>query len=238
MKRIIISIAMVAISASVSWGAGKSEGWAMGGNFHILTPNQSDMNSLVSRANTRAGGINTPQLGTAYEFSAYIHYRFSSSIIAFQFRPSYFLQSAAGTDGSGNSYKYGLNGFSLMPMLRWYLLESDAIRFFLNTGLGYGMLFGDIQEADFSVGFSGNSIGYMGGLGVEFCYGSHCCNIEGNVRYLYYERNIASRSSGTVPVATPGISQANSGNELEIDNRDLSTTMSGIQGTIGYMYYF
>lgn len=238
MKQLIFLMIFLLSSSLFAARGGSGGGWAIGGNFHLVTPNQSDLNTLISRSNSRAGGISTPQMGNAWEFSGYIHYRFDSSIIAFQFRPSYFMQSTSGSASNGDSYKYALSGFSLMPLLRWYLLESDAIKFFLNTGIGYGFLNGEIKEASFSTEFSGNNTGYMGGMGVEFCYDNHCCNIEGNIRYMFFERNISKSMNGSLPSPNPGLSQASSGTEIEIDNRDLGTTMSGVQGTIGYMYYF
>ncbi len=216
---------------------GGSGGWAVGGNLHIVTPSQNDINTLISRANVRASGISTPQMGSAWEFSAFLNYRFNSSILAIQFRPSFFMQSAKGSATNGDSYNYSLLGGTFMPILRWYLLESSAIRFFLNSGIGYGYLSGEVTEADFSVTFSGNNIGYMGGLGVEFCYDNHCCNIEGNIRYLFFERNLSSKNSGAPATgANAGIDQYDG--EIEMDGRDLNRGCPVIRFLIDFDKFF
>ena len=75
------------------------------------------------------------------------------------------------------------------------------------------------------------------GLGSEFCFGkgNHCMVVEGNVRFLPFDRNTVDSTSGTF--AAP-VTQHTAGQELELNNKDLGTTFSGIIGNIGYAYYF
>ena len=103
-----------------------------------------------------------------------------------------------------------------------------------------GYLNGEIKEGADSVEFSGSNLGYMLGLGAEFCFfgGSHCMNIEGNLRYLDIERLIADKASGDLSANGGLITQAQKSREVEINGRDLGLNMSGIVGSIGYIYYF
>ena len=217
-----------------------------GAHFGYSTADQSDINSLITRANARAGGISTDSLSDAYEGVFTLGYRPSQSSLAYLLRPAVFY---AQTDGSGGQnagfigkYEYSLLGYSIYPILRYYLLEDATIRFFTQVGIGWGEISGEIKEqntGDVTADFSGDNLGYLVGLGVEFCFdqgGSHCLNLEANLRIHYIERNITDSASGTF--ASGSLSQAAPGAEIEIDNRDLGTTMSGVQGIIGYTFYY
>jgi hypothetical protein len=99
-----------------------------------------------------------------------------------------------------------------------------------------------VQEGSATIKFSGSNFGFQGGMGVSFCFGSkgqHCFFGEGDLRYLSIDRNIASESSGTFASgANPSLSQAAAQREVELDNKDLSTTMSGFIGLAGYQFNF
>ena len=155
-------------------------------------------------------------------------------MFAFHFRPSYFTQSTTGS-GAGGDYDYSLSGFTAFPMFRLIPLENNFIKFYMQLGLGYGKLSGKITEGAADIDFSGSAFGAMGGIGAEFCFtDSHCMTLEGNVRYLPIERNIASSVSGNFSSLTRAIKNK----EVEYADSDLKTTMSGVQGVIGYVYNF
>ena len=243
MKKIAPLIIMFIIGYSMPASA---QQFLFGAHFGYSTADQSDINTLITRANARAGGISTDSLSDAYEGVFTIGYRPSQSSIAYLLRPAVFYAS---TDGSGGqnagfigNYEYSLLGFSIYPMLRYHLLEDKTIRFFTQIGIGWGQISGEIKEVNTSevtAEFSGDNLGYLAGLGVEFCFdmnGSHCINLEANLRIHYIERNIVDASSGTF--ATGSLTQSAKGAEIELDNRDLGTTMSGIQGIIGYTFHY
>jgi hypothetical protein len=215
-------------------GGGGSVQLGIGGGLTSST--QDHMNTLISRANTRIGGITTGSMNSAYEFVTQIGYRYSGSMIALMFRPSYFYQVAKGS-GSGGSYNYGVQGYTLFPMLRLYPLENDFMKFYMHFGLGFGQANGSIEEATAKAEFSGNAFGTILGLGSEFCFlgGAHCAFVEGNYRYLTMERNIGTSYTGTF--ASNSIT-GSKGGEIEMDNADFQTRMGGVQFLLGYAFYF
>lgn len=227
MKSQILTFAFFTTLLSFSNLASAASGnHSLGGGLIVMTPSQDDLDQHITAVNA-ANSSSLEKFGSAYELYGHYTYRFSSSIFAIQFRPSYFMQEA------GN---YNLKGFTVFPLLRIYPLENNFIKFFLQTGLGYGTLNGDISQTGSSVSFAGSAFGAIFGLGANFCFtGSHCLGIEGNFRYLPIERNLVKSVSGapgqfsTTPVASQ---------ELEIDNHDVKTTMSGIQGGISYNFMF
>jgi hypothetical protein len=211
--------------------------WARGGGDHgmqfgasLMTASQENLNTyLDSRTDARP-----KSLGAGYEFFFDYGFRFSSSIFALKFRPSYFMQSA-----EGGNISTSMTGLTFFPFLRMYPLENNFMKFFLQVGIGYGRLSGSIKDSNstsLETEFAGGAFGAMGGLGAEFCFtDSHCLTIEGNVRYLPIERNVVSGGNG----ATAGsITQNTKGLELESYNADLGTSLSGIQGIIAYQMYF
>lgn len=209
---------------------------AIGLGISTVSAGQDDLNGAIDDA--IAAGATTKNLGSAWEFYANFSYRFSGTMFAFVFRPSYFTQSVEGS-GTGGAYDYKLSGFTVMPIFRIYPLENSFIKFFMQTGLGYGSLSGAITAGAKNLDFKGSAFGAMGGVGVDFCFTpSHCMTIEGNLRYMPIERNLSTGGNCAATGEIPGISQCGSGNEVERNSSDLKTTMSGVQGLVGYTMNF
>ncbi len=217
-----------AIRGAFSRGGGEGD-TALGFGVAIAGPNQDDLNTVITEINS-SESTSIDKLGSGYEFDAYYQVRFSGSIFALQFRPSYFMQSS-----KGSSYETKLTGYSFFPILKLYPLENNFIKFFLQTGVGYGKVSGEMSGPNGSVAWSGGAFGALAGLGSEFCFTeSHCLVIEGNVRYLPIERNIVSSKTGT----PSGFDTPSQDGELENGNMDVKTSLSGITGTISYQMYF
>ncbi len=239
----LLAIFMTILPAMGSLAAkGGGGGWSLGLNLGITAADQADLNKLSTRSNQRAGGITTPQLGNAWEGNGFISYRFSG-MTAFQLRLGMMYQNGDGSDALGNNYEYGLIGVTVFPMFRFYLLEDTMIKFYTQLGLGWGTVSGEIKEGANSLDFSGNDLGYLGGIGAEFCFISpnHCFSLEGNLRILAIERLKASSVSGDFTSGSPSpasLSQAQNGKEVELDGNDLGVTLSGIEGFVGYNFYF
>jgi hypothetical protein len=220
---------------------GNQGGWSLGGNLGFVSAGQTDLNTLRDRANERSS-ISTPTLGNAWEGNAFLGYRFTG-IVALQFRPSFFYQNAEGKGATGD-HQYKVLATTFIPTLKFYLLESNTIKFFSQLGIGVGFVNGTIKEGDASVDFSGYDMGYSAGLGAEFCFfgGPHCMNIEGNFRYMFINRVTADKVSGDFTDSNhsnpSGLSQAIKGKEVELDNKDVGISLSGAQLLIGYIYYF
>ena len=230
----VISILVMTFSAQSANAAGGSGGHSMEFGLGLLTAGQDDINTLIKTARSSATASSTSDMGSAYELFAQYQYRFSSTMFAIAFRPSYITQGTTGS-GSDGSYDYKLSGFTLFPLFRLYPLENSFIKFYMQTGLGYGRMSGSIAQGATSIDFAGSAFGAIGGLGVDFCFTpSHCLSIEGNLRYLPIERNLATSATGSVA----GLSQSTNGQEVEIGGGDLKTTMSGIQGSVAYTLNF
>lgn len=207
---------------------------ALGIGLSTVSASQDDLNGAIDDAHTSAAA-STKNLGSAYELFVNWIYHLDNSSYAFVLRPSYFMQSATGS-GTGGSYDYKLTGYTLFPMFRLYPLENSFIHFFMQGGLGYGALGGDIQAGASSLTFKGSAFGAVGGIGVDFCFTEvHCLTIEGNMRYLPIERNV---STGGTCTSIPGISQCGNSTEVERNSNDLKTTMSGVQGAVAYTMNF
>lgn len=207
-------------------GGGGGGSSSLGFNLSIMSPSQSDTNEWIDSLAVSG----TKNLGTGYELSADYEYRFSGTMFSLMFRPSYFTQTA-----SGGGVEAKLTGYTFFPFLRLYPLESNFIRFFMQIGLGYGSLSTELSNSNNSSSgtFDGSNFGATAGLGAQFCFTtSHCAVIEGNVRYLPIDRNTGS-ASGTL-----GGKITQTAGELEINSKDLGTTLSGIQGILGYKLYF
>lgn len=232
---LILTLAL--FSTSQVWARGGGGGHSLGGGLVIGGPTQSDLDSLVDYADTNvAGGVSTKNFGSATELFAFYQYRFSGTMFAFQFRPSFFSQSVSGS-GTGGDYDYSLTGFTVFPMFRMYPLENDFIRFFLQTGIGYGRLSGKVEEGAGELEFSGGNFGALFGLGAEFCFtDNHCAAIEGNYRYLPIERNIVTKSNGGSFAGS--ITGSTKDEEFEMNNRDVKTFLSGFSGYLLYTYHF
>lgn len=222
-------------------GSKAGGGWSFGANLGIANVDQADMNTLVKNANSRASGISTSELGSGWDFSGYIGYRFNDTV-EFQFRPSYFWQSEEGS-GTGGDFNYAVSTLTLAPTFRFYLLEDDTIKFFGNLGIIFGLANGSIEEGSNKVEFSGQDMGYLAGLGAEFCFygSSHCLSVEGNFRILEIARVKADSSSGDFTSGSPSppsLTQGTKGEEVELGGDDLSISMTGIIGAIGYVYHY
>lgn len=239
-KLAVLSLGLLLSVATLNANAASSSGWAFGGALGLSFSEQTAINELISRANTREGGISTSSLDSAYEFAAFLEYRFG--LFAIHFRPSFFYQSEEGSKGAGK-FNYSVVGYTFFPMLRLYMLENSFIKAFSQFGIGFGMVDGSIEEENATndgqatVDFSAFNTGYMFGLGFEFCFtGNHCASIEGNYRFLDFERVVAD--SGTGGFASGSLSQGQKGMEIELDDNDLLVKLGGIQGLIGYAYHF
>jgi opacity protein-like surface antigen len=212
---------------------------SFGGSLIFASPSQDDLDTLIGAANTTAGGISTKPLGQGYEVIFQYMYRFSGSMFSLLFRPSFFNQNSKGTATGGAKYNYELNGWTFFPMFRLIPLENSFLKFYMQIGVGYGRLTGKIRENDNTIEFSGGNFGGVTGLGAEFCFfDDHCFNLEGNFRYLPFERNKATSVSGPVNWGSNSLTNAVSGEEVEMNNRDLGTTLSGVLATLGYTFYF
>ncbi|MEK2646577.1 hypothetical protein [Bdellovibrio sp. BCCA] len=217
-------------------GRGLSGDMALGIGISTVSAGQNDLNGAIDDA--VAAGANVKNLGSAWEFYANWSYRFSGTMYAFVFRPSYFMQKTDGS-GPGGNYEYNLNGYTVFPIFRIYPLENSFIKFYMQTGLGYGSLNGSITAGSKNLDFKGSAFGAMGGIGVDFCFtDSHCLTVEGNLRYLPIERNISSGGNCSTGTDIPGIDQCGGSKEVERNGTDLRTTMSGVQGLIGYTMNF
>lgn len=213
------------------------------GDMHLsiglstVSAGQDDINRLVDQARTDRGA-STGHMGAAYEFFVDWGYRLNNSTYAIIFRPSYFMQSTDGSATDG-SYDYSLSGFTIFPMFRVYPLENSFIRFYMQTGVGYGNLQGSIQAGAHDLKFKGSAFGALAGIGVNFCFtDAHCLMVEGNLRYMPIERNLSSGGSCSAAGDIPGVSQCGGSSEVEINNSDMKTTMSGVQGVLGYTMNF
>ncbi|MEN0057850.1 MAG: outer membrane beta-barrel protein [Bdellovibrio sp.] len=209
---------------------------ALGIGLSTVSAGQDDLNGAIDDAVD--AGASIKNLGSAWEFYVNWSYRFSGTIYAFVFRPSYFMQKTDGSSPSG-SYDYNLTGYTVFPIFRLYPLENSFIKFYMQTGLGYGSLSGEIKAAGKNLEFKGSAFGAMGGIGAEFCFtAAHCLTVEGNLRYMPIERNLTTGGNCSTGSDIPGISQCGGSSEVERGGSDLKTTMSGVQGLIGYTMNF
>lgn len=200
---------------------------------------QDNINSLINRANYRAGAgpITTGTLTSGYELAVQFGYRLQGSSYALIIRPSYFTQSSNGS-GTDGSYNYGVSGLTLFPILRLTPLENDFMKFFMNIGVGYGTATTKIEEASAKATAVGSAFGSLVGLGAEFCLtASSCFSVEGNYRYLLMERNLIDSTSGTFNAGS-GIYAPGTNKELELDGFDFQTRMSGLQFLFGYILHY
>ena len=239
MKRILfiilLSLSIILLSTEEVFAKGGSGGHEVSVGLSSISSTQKDINSIIDSVNSAQGGVTTKNLTSAYDFFAQYSYRFSGTIFALVFRPSYFTQSGSGSGTTVGNYSHSLTGFTFFPLLRLYPLENNYIRFFMQAGVGFGYLKGEVKQGDGSLNYAGSNFGAQAGLGADFCFTpNHCMTLEGNVRYLPIERNIAESASGTLS----GFSQVAVSREVEYDQNDMTTTMSGIQGVLGYTYRF
>ena len=210
-------------------GTGITGDGSIGIGLSFISPGQDDLNSVID-ANNTSQSKSTDKLSSGYELHLDYQTRFTGTIYALQFRPTYFTQSS-----SGSGYDVKLTGYSFFPILRIYALENAFIHFFFQTGVGYGKLSGTMSGPPGSINWSGESFGLMGGIGAEFMMtADQAIVVEGNLRYMPIPRNIASSVNG----APTNFSRASAGYELETNFHDVQTSMSGFQGLIGYQLMF
>ncbi len=239
-------LSLIALPNSVLAAAKKKGGrgafaggaFSMGFGFSLLTAEQNGLNNMIAAAKSQApgGGVSTGDLSSGYEYSGQFTFHFANNTVALQIRPAYFTQSATGSGTDGN-YDYKLTGFSVFPLVRLIPLSNDIIDFYVQGGLGYAQLNGDITNGVRNTSFTGKGFGLQVGLGADFYFvPEQCFGIEGNYRYLPMERNIVRNGSAAAPY---GASQSISGRELEdTSGNDVATTMSGISGTVSYTFNF
>lgn len=221
-------------------GGGSRRGVSLSGEHSLsvglglITSEQNNIDSIIDSANV--GGGNVKNLESGLELFTQYGIRFDGSWWGLVFRPSYMSQSTDGTCNSGQSCKYSVTGYSFFPMIKMVPLENPLIKLFFQLGLGYGSMNGEIRQGTGSMKFEGSAFGAMGGLGVDFCFTeSHCFSVEGNLRYLPIQRNLVTSSTGTF---STGLTGGAAGDEVEFNNSDLGTTMSGLQGMISYTIMF
>lgn len=209
---------------------------AIGFGVSLMSANQDGLNDMIKAAKTAQPGVTTSELSSAMEYNAQFTFRFSNGLVAVQLRPSYFTQSSMGSGPTGD-FDYKLTGFSLFPLVRLIPLSNDIIDFYIQGGLGYGELKGDITNgAGNNLSFKGSGFGLQIGLGADFCVTANSCfGVEGNYRYLPISRNIVNSASGTIS----GTTQTTPNKELEgLDGNDVGTSMSGVGGTLSYTFNF
>lgn len=213
----------------------KGGSFSLGLGVSLLSAEQNGLNNMIKEAKAAQPGVDTNELGSGYEFSGQLGFRFSNNLVAIQLRPAYFMQSTTGSGPDGD-YDYKLTGFTIFPLVRLIPLSNDIIDFYIQAGLGYGELKGDITNGATNTKFKGSNFGLQVGLGADFCFvAGHCFGVEGNYRYLPIDRNIVTESNG-LPAGT---TQAAPNKELEnMNGNDIGTSMSGVAGTISYTFSF
>jgi hypothetical protein len=222
----IVILTACILASSSGWASSSSGGdHALGIGAAIFSPGQTDLNSYTDSTSL----VGTKDLSTGYEFMLDYEYRIPSSIFAIIFRPSYFTQSA-----SGGGVSTSVSGYSIFPMLKIYALENSFIHFYMQVGFGYGNVNAAISNGSASGTWTAGQFGAQAGLGALFCITpSHCIVVEGNGRYLDFNRVLGSGSGSFGGNATQ-----TSANELEIKGRDADVSMSGVQGVLGYKFIF
>ena len=209
---------------------------AVGAGYSLTNSEQLGINSMIDAAKANVNST-VSKLTTATEYVGFLNFRFRNGFTILQIRPSVFEQkeSGSGTDGA---HSYELSGQTLFPIIKFIPMNNEIMEFYLQGGLGYGKLNGTIRNGARYVDFKGESFGALVGLGVEFCIiPDHCVNVEGNYRYLPIPRNLITNSSGAgnLPYGTSQVV----GSELEdVAGTDISSTLSGVQGILGYTVHF
>lgn len=216
-------------------GGGISGSSEIGIGLSTVSSTQKDINSIIDNVNATQGGVSTKNLTSAYDFFIQYAFRFTGTSFALVLRPSYFTQSGSGSGPTVGDYEHTLTGYTFFPLIRLYPLENNFIRFFMQFGVGVGYLKGTVKQGTSSLSYAGSNFGGQAGLGADFCFApNHCLTLEGNLRYLPIERNIADSASGTFT----GFTQTEANREVEYDRNDLTATMSGIQGILAYTFIF
>jgi Outer membrane protein beta-barrel domain len=207
---------------------------SFGLGYSFSTAEQDGLNQIISDAKVN-NSATTSNLSSASEYVGFVTFTFSNSLVAIQLRPTLFQQSESGNGTAGN-YNYDLEGFTFFPLVRLIPLSNDIIDFYIQGGLGYGKLSGEIKNGPTEVSFSGTNFGAQIGLGANFCFWpEHCFGVEGNYRYLPIQRNMITSSNGTL---SNNITQVANGSEFEVSGNDVETKLTGISGLLTYTYNF
>lgn len=223
----VSAITFILLASGPAMARGGGGDHQFGGGIAMISPSQSDLNNWISGL----GVVGTKELSSGYEFFANYEYRFSGTMYALHFRPSYIMQSA-----SGGGVEANISSVTFFPMLRLYPLENSFIRFFFQVGLGYGTFNASLKNNTGGSGtYSGGNFGALTGLGAYFCItDSSCIVAEGSFRYLPMER-LTGSGSGLVG-GSSHITKENG--ELELNDNDLGATLSGVVGSLAYQYNF
>ncbi len=232
---IFLSLNVFALRKAGGGRALKGGTFSLGVGIGLGSFEQDGLNEAIRAAKTNSGAT-TGEMNSATEYLGFATYRFANNFVAIQLRPAFFSQVSNGS-GTGGSYDYSLNGYSVFPLIRFIPLSNDVIDFYIQGGMGYGKLDGTITNGTRKVSFSGSSFGTQVGVGADFCFfAQHCFGVEGNYRYLPIERNKVTSSSGALP---DGISQGALNRELENSSGDdVSAKLSGISGVVTYSFNF
>lgn len=217
-------------------GKGAFAGGSISVGFGIgfSTAEQTGINDIIKNAKA-ANQASTSELKSATEYMFHGTFRFSNGYVALQLRPTLFQQAESGS-GTAGSYNYSLSGFTVFPLIRLIPLSNDLIDFYIQGGLGYGKLNGDITNGPTKISFTGSNFGAQAGLGADFCFvPDHCIGVEGNYKYLPIQRNIVTSTSGGL---SNNITQSAVDSELEVNGSDLATQLSGITGIVSYTFNF
>lgn len=225
MMTVVLLVFSVMITSTSALAAGSGGGWSLGLGLGLVNAGQDDMDSVISGGPGGAGSM-----GNGMEAVGTFGYNFGG--VSLLFRPGYYWVSQ---DNAGN--EYNLNAISFFPTLRFDLLSNNMITFYGQLGMGVVMMNGEVKEGGYSVEFSGTQLGYSGGLGSEFCFwADHCFFLEANLRIAGIDRMKVDSMSGSRN--NSAITQDTKGMEFEINQRDFSASLSGIQGVIGYNMHF
>lgn len=197
----------------------------LGVSIHLTASSQDDLNRWLANG---AGQPGSSPMGPAYEVSFNYFYRFSNSMFALGFNPVYGIQS-----GKLGAYKAQMSSIQAFPKLLFVPLENEYFQLFFDVGVGIGRVDLQLEAPGAKGSYNATVFGVSGGVGAQFCFvESHCVVAGGQFRYMPVERLTGS----AVGNLGGGITQANG--ELEMDNRDLQATLTGIVGYLGYRLRF
>ncbi|MCB0356140.1 MAG: hypothetical protein KDD40_03990, partial [Bdellovibrionales bacterium] len=117
----IFTVLVLCFYHSTSWAVGSE--FSIGFNVGLAGGGQTDMNKIITSANTRESGLSVSDLGNAWDLNATLTYKVTP-MIALQFRPGMYMVSEDGSNSSG-SFEYSVTGFTIFPVMRLYLLENS-----------------------------------------------------------------------------------------------------------------
>lgn len=221
---VLISTMFLSTSEALAARRGLGGSISLGGGLIYGTSDQKALDGFIDDQ----GVTGTKNLGSSLEYFLEFEYRFTGSMFALGFRPSYFTQSA-----SGGGVEVNLTGITAFPLLRLYPLESDYLRLYFQVGVGYGNVTAKLSNSTGSGTYDGNTYGGMAGVGVQFCLtDSSCFSLEGNGRYLPIQPVTGSGNT----LGGPGTSRTNG--ELERNNSDVAITLGGFQAALFYQFHF